>query len=345
MPKKGTNFWLGITLGDPAGIGPEIIVKALCSIKKEDPFRYLILGDPNLVQFWQNRLGLSLNIQHFTDYKTPGRFFIHNPIGGRLSTRWIPGSKVSAQAAMAYLWDGAQRCLSGELSGLVTAPVNKKSIIRAGFEFVGQTEFLSEISQTKRTAMLLMGKDDRERWIRVVLVTTHLPLNEVSKNLTRAKVVQSIQLADEACRLLDLPQSRIAVCGLNPHAGEGGKLGREEIEIIRPAVLKAQKQEITVDGPFPADALFYQVFHGKYEMVVAMYHDQGLAPLKMIGFESGINWTVGLPFVRTSPDHGTAYDLAGKGQAHSGSMLAAIELARKLISRVGEMDGMRDRSQ
>jgi 4-hydroxythreonine-4-phosphate dehydrogenase len=162
-----------------------------------------------------------------------------------------------------------------------------------------------------------------------------VPLKLVAEHVTRAKVELAIELAARSCADLGLPRARVAVCGLNPHAGEGGELGREEITTIAPAVQSMQKRKLDVSGPFAADALFYYVFRGDYEVVVAMYHDQGLVPLKMIGFESGINWTLGLPFIRTSPDHGTAYDIAGKGVANPSSMRAAIGLAWQLAKARG----------
>jgi 4-hydroxythreonine-4-phosphate dehydrogenase len=246
------------------------------------------------------------------------------------------GSKVAADAAMAWLKEAGQACLRDELSAMVTAPVNKEAIVRAGHKFVGQTEFLSELAGAKRTAMMLLGEDDRRRWLRVALATTHVPLKNVSDNLTAEKVGLVIELAARACGDLGLPRARVAACGLNPHAGEGGHMGTEEITVIEPAVKAARARGIDAAGPFSADALFYYAYRGEYDAVVAMYHDQGLVPLKMIGFEKGVNWTLGLPFIRTSPDHGTAYDIAGKGKANASSMIAAIRLAKELATRKGK---------
>jgi 4-hydroxythreonine-4-phosphate dehydrogenase len=211
--------------------------------------------------------------------------------------------------------------------------VNKESIVLAGIPFVGQTEMLSQLARTERTAMMLLGQDDRGRWLRVALATTHVPLKNVSDQLTTARIETAIDLAAEACRDLGLPRARIAVCGLNPHAGEGGKMGTEEISTISPAVLAAQSRQMDVVGPLSADALFYYAYRGDYDAVVAMYHDQGLVPLKMVAFEQGVNWTLGLPFIRTSPDHGTAYDIAGQGKANPSSMVAAIRLAKQLARK------------
>jgi 4-hydroxythreonine-4-phosphate dehydrogenase len=240
------------------------------------------------------------------------------------------GSSAAARAAVAWVREGAGRCLRHELDALVTAPVNKEAIVRAGEAFVGQTELLSQLAGTDRTAMMLLGQDDRGRWLRVALATTHVPIKLVAERLTQSKIELAIELAAQACRDLGLPRARVAVCGLNPHAGEGGKMGTEEIETVTPAVEIARQQGCDVHGPFAADTLFHHAYRGEYDAVVAMYHDQGLAPLKMIGFENGINWTLGLPFIRTSPDHGTAYDIAGRGVASASSMVAAIRLAKQL---------------
>jgi 4-hydroxythreonine-4-phosphate dehydrogenase len=259
-----------------------------------------------------------------------GRVFLLEGSGASLPSSLSAGAPEAAQAAISWLREGAKRCLSGELDALVTAPVNKESIARTGQSFVGQTEFLSELAGAQRTAMMLLGHDDRGRWLRVALATTHVPIKFVSENLTRAKIEIAIDLAAEACHDLQLPRARVAVCGLNPHAGEGGHMGTEEQTIISPAVEAARSRKHDVVGPLSADTLFFQAYRGDYDAVVAMYHDQGLVPLKMIGFDSGVNWTLGLPFIRTSPDHGTAYDIAGQGKANPSSMLAAIRLAMQL---------------
>jgi 4-hydroxythreonine-4-phosphate dehydrogenase len=307
-------------------------LKALGLLSPEDSFKYLILGDSSLLLRLNESLRTRLTLEKYVSPSQQGRFFyVH--AGPIISGPVTSGSTVTAESAMAALTDGARRALAGELVGIVTAPVNKESIIRLGRPFTGQTEYLSDLAQTDRTAMMLLGVDDRGRWLRVALVTTHLPIRNVADQITTAKVLQTIELAARSCHDLDLPRARVAVCGLNPHAGEGGEIGTEELSIIIPAVERARALGIDVAGPLAADTLFYYAFNGHYDAVVAMYHDQGLAPLKMIGFESGINWTLGLPFIRTSPDHGTAYDIAGKDQANPQSMFAAIQLARRLASK------------
>src|ERR1035437_4739225 len=322
--------WIGITLGDITGIGPEVALKALAAEARADDMRYLLIGDAGCARRLNEQLGLKLPLQTYSGRDEMGSFFISNPLTGPLPEDLVDGSPAAARAAVAWLKEGAQRCLQHELDALVTAPVSKEAIVRAGQAFIGQTEFLSQLSGTDRTAMMLLGQDDRGRWLRVALATTHLPLKLVSDHLTQAKIEMVIELAAQACRDLGLPRARVAVCGLNPHAGEGGEMGTEEQTTIAPAVDAARRRQIDVIGPLRADALFYHAFKGDYDAVVAMYHDQGLVPLKMIGFDTGVNWTLGLPFIRTSPDHGTAYDIAGQGKANPSSMQAAIRLAKQL---------------
>ncbi len=322
---------LAIALGDPTGIGPEVALKAVAAEWPRDDERYLLIGDPELVHDLNARLKLGLTIE--SDASGLARVGVQpsGDSGDALNHEHRP-----ARAALAWLKHGAQLCLRGEADALVTAPVNKEAIIRSGeASFVGQTELLSELAGTERTAMMLLGCDDRNRWLRVALATIHVPIREVASRLKKEKVELAIELAAQACRDLGLPRAKVAVCGLNPHAGEGGEIGDEEITTIRPAVEVMRRRGFDVHGPFAADTLFHQVFRGDYDAVVAMYHDQGLVPLKMIGFDSGVNWTLGLPFIRTSPDHGTAYDIAGKGVANPSSMIAAIRLAKQLAKNRG----------
>lgn len=324
--------WIAISLGDVTGIGPEVTLKALAVEGENDDTRYLLIGDSGYVTSIHQQLGLGLKLQPYSEAGGSGRFFLHNPCEP-LPSGLQAGSPAAARAALAWLTDGAQRCLSLEMDALVTAPLNKNSVIRSGHAFIGQTEFLSQLAGSTKTAMMLLGHDDRGRWLRVALATTHVPIKLLSAQLRTDKIELAIELAAKACRDLGLAQSRIAVCGLNPHAGEGGEIGDEEITIIQPAVNAAKKAGMDVVGPLAADALFHYAYRGDYDAVVAMYHDQGLVPLKMVAFESGVNWTLGLPFVRTSPDHGTAYDIAGQGKANPSSMVSAIRLAKQLTRK------------
>ena len=327
------NARIGICLGDVTGIGPEVALKALAQEIRSAQARYLVIGDERIAHRLNAELKLGLTLSPYSDAKSPEPVCILDSLAQPLPLDLGPGASVAAEAALAYLTAGAKRCLAGELGALVTAPVNKESIMRLGKPFVGQTEFLSELARTDRTVMMLLGEDDRGRWLRVALATTHLPLRAVADRLSQAAIELAIQRASEACRDLRLNRARIGVCGLNPHAGEGGKMGTEEITIIAPAVERARSRGIDVVGPLAADTLFHYAYRGDFEAVVAMYHDQGLVPLKMVGFEKGVNWTLGLPFIRTSPDHGTAYDIAGQGRANPSSFVSAIHLANALLAK------------
>ncbi|MGA3283320.1 MAG: 4-hydroxythreonine-4-phosphate dehydrogenase PdxA [Verrucomicrobiota bacterium] len=315
--------WIGISLGDVTGISPEVTLKAVAAEYKADDTRYLLIGDENYLQSLNWKLGLDMPLKNFSTYYDKHIFrekiYVANPLSEPLSENLTAGSPAAANAAIASLRDGAERCLRGELDALVTAPVNKESIIRAGHEFVGQTEFLSGLAGAKRTAMMLLGHDEKDRWLRVALATIHISIKSVPQKLTAEKIALAIELAAQACRDLGLSRAKIAVCGLNPHAGEGGEFGDEEIKTITPTVLAAQKRGLDVIGPLSGDTVFHYALCGDFDAVVAMYP-----------FDTGVNWTLGLPFIRTSPDHGTAYDIAGKGIANPSSMIAAIRLAKQL---------------
>lgn len=321
---------IGISLGDVTGVGPEVTLKAIAAELPADDARYLLIGDAGVIQGINDQLGLKLSIAPLGDASQSTRIFVTNPLADAMPADLVDGSSTAARAAVAWLKDGAERCLRQELDALVTAPVNKEAIVRSGHAFVGQTEFLSQLAEAPRTAMMLLGHDEQGRWLRVALVTTHVPLKQVPTHVTPAKIMLAIELATQSCRALGLPRARIAVCGLNPHAGEGGQMGDEEQTTIGPTVLSAQRKNFDVVGPLSGDTVFYHAVRGEFDAVVAMYHDQGLAPLKAVAFDTGINWTLGLPFIRTSPDHGTAYDIAGQGIANPSSMIAAIRLAKQL---------------
>jgi 4-hydroxythreonine-4-phosphate dehydrogenase len=327
--------WLGISLGDATGVGPEVTLKALAAEAASDDIKYLLLGDGGVLARLNQKLALQLPLQKFSDYAAAGRFFCLNPSSASLPEALPAGSAPAAHAAVDALREAGRRCWRGELEAMVTAPVNKEAIIRAGHKFVGQTEFLSELAGAGRTAMMLLGTDERGRWLRVALATVHIAIKAVPEKLTAEKIALAIELAAQACRDLDLARAKVAVCGLNPHAGEGGEFGDEEIKTIGPTVEAMQRRGFDVVGPLSGDTVFYYALRGDFDVVVAMYHDQGLAPLKAVAFDSGINWTLGLPFIRTSPDHGTAYDIAGQGIAQPGSMIAAIRLAKQLARKRG----------
>lgn len=321
---------IGITLGDVTGVGPEVTLKALAAEAEKDATRYLLIGDAGYACRLNEKLALKLPLAEFADWNSPGRFLLLNALPETLPADLPVGSSAAANAAMASLKVGGERCLRGELDAIVTAPVHKANIIRAGHKFIGQTEYFSELAGARRTAMMLLGQDAQGRWLRVALVTTHVALKRVAQHITPQKVQLAIELAVESCRQLGLSRARVAVCGLNPHAGESGEMGDEEQTTITPVIAAARQLGLDVHGPLSGDTVFHYALHGDFDAVVAMYHDQGLAPLKAVAFETGVNWTLGLPFIRTSPDHGTAYDIAGRGIANPSSMMAALRLAKQL---------------
>ena len=274
--------------------------------------------------------GFAGPLPELSDSTEPPRISLDTSAGPPLPTSMASGSAVAARAAVDWLRQGGEAARAGRIDAVVTGPVNKEAIIRAGIPFIGQTEFLANLCEAKRYAMMLLGQDERMRWLRVGLATTHIPLAKVPSALSPALIAEAIELASEACRKLGLARQRVGVCGLNPHAGEGGAMGMEESLIVEPGIALARERGIEAVGPIPGDTIFYQALHGQFDAVVAMYHDQGLAPLKTVAFDTGINWTLGLPIIRTSPDHGTAYDIAGQGLAHAGSTECAIRLAIQL---------------
>lgn len=325
---------LAIACGDPAGIGPEVSLKAVAAERLDHPdLRVVLVGDRSHLEALNRRLGSPLpevlpDLSTEAGHSAPISFLpaAPSPLVGPLE----PGGAPAARAALDALRVAARGCLEGRFDALVTAPVSKEAILRADIPFVGQTEFLAELAGRPEVTMMLLGDDDRGRWLRVALVTTHLPLRAVADALTPEAVLRTIRHAQHAAQTLGLPRARVVVCGLNPHAGEGGMLGDEEIRILRPALQQARTEGIDVHGPGSADTVFHQAFRGDYDVIVSMYHDQGLPPLKLVAFDRGVNWTLGLPFPRTSPDHGTAFDLAGRGLADPSSMRAALRLAARL---------------
>ena len=283
---------IGLTLGDPAGVGPEIVRAALAS--------------SNLLE---------------ADYRILGEAAGHS-LG--------KPTPASARAAQAALEEAATLALAGEIDAVVTGPIHKARMYEVGFQFPGQTEFFAARCGVKDFAMLLTGAG-----LTVALVTTHIPLRDVANNLRSSEIVRVGRLL--ASFLQGRGQSRIAVAGLNPHAGESGALGREEIEIIAPAIEEMNRLSLVTrhlspsfSGPFPPDTIFHRAVAGEFDAVLCMYHDQGLIPLKLHAFHEGVNVTLGLPFPRTSPDHGTAFEIADQGIARADSMIAAIRLAVEL---------------
>lgn len=325
---------LGVTLGDVTGVGPEVAARAVAALPHADPTRLVVFGCRRAWARAAEMAGIERDPPAWDGgHAFAGRVALADA-GVSLSDNARPVDGRVGAAALTWLEAGARACVSGALDGLVTAPLSKASVARAGHpRFTGQTEHLAALAGAHRFAMMLLGHDDAGRWLRVVLATTHLPLSRVAGDLTSDAVQTAIEMASEACRQLGLPRRRVGVCGLNPHAGEDGLLGDEESRVITPAIARCRAAGLDVEGPFAADTLFHRALLGSHDAVVAQYHDQGLAPLKLVAFDNGVNWTVGLPWPRTSPDHGTAHDIAWKGVAHPSSMIHALGLARDLAVR------------
>ena len=320
---------IGITLGDVNGIGPEVALRAVYQTRWPAGTRFVLIGHPGILAQQARRLHLPTPpVVAAWPEKTAARVVAWDPAPANL--RWTPGRLAPAVSAAAADWIRAavRACRAGELDGMVTAPISKEGFHRAGIEVPGHTEMLAELCGTRRFAMMLFGGP-----LRVVLATRHVPLAEVPRTLTAPVLTETIELTAQALPWLGATRARVAVCGLNPHAGEGGELGREEIDVIAPVIRKLRARGRRVTGPLPGDTVFHQAARGDYDAVVAMYHDQGLAPLKLLAFDTGVNLTLGLPIVRTSPDHGTAFDLAGQGRSRPDSMREALRWAVHLAGK------------
>ena len=333
--EKGSVMTLpmvGITMGDPTGIGPEVIVKALST---EEPFRVcrpVVFGDSGVLQETIERLHLSVGVEICETIPLEGtvpRKISLVPISHLeiTSLRFGRPDRKCGEAMLKYIEEAVKWVLAGKLDAITTCPVNKQAINQTGHPFSGHTEFLAHLAQVPSVAMMFLGS----RW-NVVLVTTHLPLKEVSQWITKERVLTTIQLTEEGLRkFLGIGHPRIAVLGLNPHSGEEGLLGKEEKREILPAIEEARDRGFNVQGPFPADSFFdLSNCLGPFDAVIPMYHDQGLIPIKMFNFREAVNFTLGLPFVRTSVAHGTAYDIAGKGIADPLNLIRAIQTASHL---------------
>lgn len=308
---------IAITLGEPAGIGPEIVLKSLLSREVTEICRPLIIGSRVVIEEAAEKMSIPFDA-HTHDVLNTGA--IKNCDFARgIST--IEGGR----ECVTYIKKAAELAMLKVVDAIVTAPISKESLKMAGFTWPGHTEMLAELTGTSDYAMILCGGP-----LKVILATIHTALRNVPDLVTRERIVKTIILAKKACDLMDIKEPRIAVAGLNPHSGEAGIFGNEEKLEIAPAVEDVRGMGILVSGPYPADALFHKAYKGEFDIVVCMYHDQGLIPLKMIAFDKGVNMTVGLPFVRTSPDHGTAYDIAWKGIADPSSLIEAIKLAASL---------------
>src|SRR5208283_3016299 len=308
---------VAITIGDPTGIGPEVTLKSLISKEVTGNCRPLIIGDRAVIEEAVRELNIPIDL---------GKIDLLNM--GVIKDRDFPKCRATAEAGMAsftYIKKAVELAVLKIVDAIVTAPISKEALQLAGLPWHGHTEMLAELTSTKDFSMMLCSGS-----LRVILATIHTSLRNVPLEVTKKKVLETIILGKKACDTMGIVEPRIAVAGLNPHAGEAGIFDNEELLQIIPAVEEAQRMGIPVSGPYPADALFYRAYKGEFDIIVCMYHDQGLIPLKMIGFEKGVNVTVGLPIIRTSPDHGTAYDIAWTGVADPSSMIEAIVMAAQL---------------
>ncbi len=321
---------IAITMGDPAGIGPEIIAKAIASKKLSTTCRPFIIGDAGIMEKVVHDLLLTVPVRSIKSPKETdpdkGALDILDCKNINISHHaWGTPDKSSGTAVVEYIKKAVGLCMKHEADAIVTAPINKEIMNAAGHRFAGHTELLAHLTGTKDFGMLFVGGG-----LRVILVTIHVALRDVPQHVSTAKVLKTLRLAHASMKYFGIDNPRIGVAALNPHAGEGRLFGSEEWDDILPAVIKARKEGIHASDPIPADTLFYKARNNQYDIVVAMYHDQGLAPLKMLAFGNAVNVTVGLPIIRTSVDHGTAYDIAGRGCANPESLLEAAALAAQM---------------
>jgi 4-hydroxythreonine-4-phosphate dehydrogenase len=325
---------IGVTMGDPFGIGAEIIVKALAQRDVRDSARFVIFGSSEQFSYLADSLELDLPFhrEHHEDIRRfPGDLAVLDydeisiPAAGPRGA-----SKIGGQASMAFCQDAIAAIKEGFIDAIVTAPISKASWELAGFgKYAGHTELLAEKFKARNVAMMFVAPQ-----LKVALATIHEALFGIRDKFTIGCVFNPIDLADRALReWFGMESPRIGVAALNPHGGEDGKFGDEESRIITPAIIMAKEAGINVSGPFPADTLFLAALDGKFDCVIAMYHDQGLLPVKLLAWREAVNVTLGLPIIRTSPDHGTAFDIAGKNRADPSSMVAAIRLAVDLARK------------
>ena len=312
---------LAITLGDPAGISPEILVK---SIDELPPATYIIYGSKGIIDRYIKLLGKN---QFYKEIKTPEEakalgFYLIN-IEDHNFTPGKP-TKLSGKASVEYLKRATGDTLKKKTDALITLPISKENVMDTGFKYAGHTDFLADVSKVKNYVMALMCDK-----LKVALITTHIPLRDVPHKISKEKIEDIVNLINKELKTkFKVKAPKIAVLGLNPHAGDGGYIGDEEIKIISPAVENLKKEGINVVGPLSADTAFNR--YREFDIYVAMYHDQGLIPLKLLCFKKAVNITLGLPFIRTSPDHGTGFDIAGKLIADPSSFIEAVKLAYKL---------------
>ena len=327
---------IGITMGDPAGIGPEVVLKAVAEEEIQQVCIPVIIGDAQLLAHTARTLDLQSGYEIFRSDETVPRQFSEpiiyhlDNINGFIE----PGieSGAAGKAAGGYIEAAVELCAAGSVDAIATAPINKRSLFLGGYSFPGHTEFLAHLTRTEEYAMAFVAAN-----LRIVLISTHVPLAEAIRLVQKDRLVRTINLTNRELKRWGIERPRLAVAALNPHGAEGGLFGMEETAEIAPAIEACSGlDDINVQGPFSADTVFLRASRGEFDAVIACYHDQAMIPVKCLSFGEAVNVTLGLPFIRTSVDHGTAFDIAGKGIAEHSSMVAAIKLAADLSTRAGE---------
>lgn len=321
---------IGISIGDINGIGPEVIIKSLSDSRILDHITPIVFGSTKVLSFYSKML--SFEDFHYSQLRSikeinHRKVNVVNCWPEMVEIKVGQVTKEAGNCAYLALREAVNYLKEGKIDAVVTAPINKKNIQREDFKFVGHTDYISEALGVAENLMLMINDD-----LRIGVVTAHIPINEVSNSLSQEIVEKKLNIMIKSLKKdFGIDKPKVALLGLNPHAGEDGLLGKEEIEIIEPVIAKFKNKGHLVFGPFPSDGFFGTLQYQKYDGILAMYHDQGLIPFKMLGFESGVNFTAGIPKVRTSPDHGTAYSIAGKNLANSSSMREALYLASNTV--------------
>ncbi len=324
---------IGITIGDFNGIGPEVALKSITSGKIKKTIQPVLIGSFEIFQYYAKKLKIKIEL---IETDTLGKKWKAGTVPvitvHPVTTKHLQIGKNAPDAGVCAgmaIERAIKLCMEKSLDAMVTAPVSKEALHFAGYNFPGQTEMLAMLTRSDRVTMMLLSST-----MKVALATVHLPLKKVSETLTADRIVEKLETVNISLKKdFGISSPNIAVLGLNPHAGENGNIGTEEAEIITPAIKRAQDAGIRASGPFPADGFFASKAFEQFHAVLAMYHDQGLIPLKMSGFDEGVNFSAGLKIIRTSPDHGTAFDIAGKNMANPGSMISAIECALSIIQK------------
>ncbi len=313
---KADDIIIGITMGDPSGVGAEVIAKAIGNLRPLKAVKFLLIGDKFVFNKFIKKLPENYRILDLNNVRRANFAF------GKISPNL-------GKASLEYLEIACDLLKNRAIDALVTAPVSKEAISLSGKKFLGHTEYLAKEFKVKNFVMMFAADN-----LKVSLVTRHIPLNRVARSINARNIYRTILITRKYLKAhFKIKNPKIAVCGINPHAGDGGILGEEEELIIKPAIKRARKKFKNISGPYPSDTIFHSALNGKFDAVIAMYHDQAMIPVKLLNFKNAVNLTLGLPFIRTSPSHGTAFDIAGKNLADESSMVEAIKLACKLVKK------------